>query len=50
MGLDEVEALATAVQEAVHPDANIILGLRLDKTEGDELQALIIATAIEIDK
>jgi cell division protein FtsZ len=50
VGLDEVEALATAVQEAVHPDANIILGLRLDKTEGDELQALIIATAIEIDK
>ena len=46
VGLDEVETLAAAVQELVHPDANIILGLRLDKSESDELQALIIATGI----
>lgn len=50
VGLDEVEVLATAVQEAVHPDANIILGLRLDAVEIDDLQVLIIATAPEIDK
>lgn len=50
VGLDEVEVLATAVQEAVHPDANIILGLRLDAVESDDLRVLIIAAALEIDK
>lgn len=50
VGLDEVEALATAVQEAVYPDANIIRGLRLDAVESDDLQVLIIATALKIDK
>ena len=44
--LDEVEELASAVREAVDPDANIILGLRLDEPEDADMQAMIIATGI----
>ncbi|MBQ9761879.1 MAG: hypothetical protein IJV82_02245 [Oscillospiraceae bacterium] len=50
VGLSAVEALATAVQEAVHPDANVIFSLRRDAVESNDLQVLIIATALEIDK
>lgn len=48
--LDEVEILSEAVREAVHPDANIIIGMRLDEMMGDDLQALIVATAIDGEK
>ena len=46
-GLDEVEILCAAVCEAVHPEANIIFGMREDDTLGDDMQAMIIATGIE---
>jgi cell division protein FtsZ len=46
VGLDEIENLSEAVRNAVHPDANIIIGLRLDERMGDDMQAMIIATAI----
>lgn len=36
--------------EAVDPDANIILGLRLDEQEDADMQAMIIATGIENSK
>lgn len=48
--LDEVEALSEAVRGEVHPDANIIIGMRLDEMMGDDMQALIVATAIEAAK
>lgn len=50
VGLDEVEIISEAVRSAVHPDANIIIGMRLDEKMGDDLQALIIATAIDSAK
>lgn len=50
VGLDEIEELASAVREAVDPDANIILGLRLDEQEDADMQAMIIATGIENSK
>lgn len=46
VGLDEIESLSEAVRAAVHPDANIIIGMRLDEMMGDDMQVLIIATAI----
>lgn len=46
-GLDEVEILCAAVREAVHPEANIIFGMREDDTLGDEMQAMIIATGLD---
>lgn len=45
-GLDEVEELCAAVREAVHPEANIIFGMREDDMLGDDMQAMIIATGI----
>lgn len=45
--LDEVEVLSEAVRAIVHPDANIIIGMRLDEMMGDDMQALIVATAID---
>ena len=47
MELDEVEVLSEAVRAAVHPDAVIIIGMRLDEMMGDDMQALIVATAID---
>ena len=46
-GLDEVEILCAAVREAVHPEANIIFGMREDDALGDDMQAMIIATGID---
>lgn len=50
LGLDEVKALTTAVQAIIHPNTNIIHGLWLGAVEGNDIRALIIATAIENDK
>ncbi len=44
MGLDDVEAAVTLVQEAAHPDANIIFGTIFDETLDDEIRVTVIAT------
>ena len=47
MGLEDVEAAADLVQEAAHPDANIIFGASFDETLQDEIRVTVIATGFE---
>ena len=50
MGLEDVEAAATLVQEAAHPDANIIFGATFDPSLEDEILVTVIATGFEDKK
>ncbi len=47
MGLEDVEAAANLVQEAAHPDANIIFGATFDPAMQDEIRVTVIATGFE---
>ena len=47
MGLEDVETAANLVQEAAHPDANIIFGATFDDTLEDEIRVIVIATGFE---
>ena len=47
IGLEEVEIAATMVQEAAHPDANIIFGATFDETMDDEICVTVIATGFD---
>ena len=47
MGLENVEAAANLVQEAAHPDANIIFGATFDPSMQDEIRVTVIATGFE---
>ncbi len=47
MGLEDVESAASLVQEAAHPDANIIFGATFDDTMQDEIRVTVIATGFE---
>ncbi len=47
MGLEDVEAAASLVQEAAHPDANIIFGATFDDTMDDQIRVTVIATGFE---
>ena len=47
MGLDDVEAAANLVQEAAHPDANIIFGASFDDSLQDEILVTVIATGFD---
>lgn len=47
LGLREVESAAKLVQEVVSKDANIIWGLTLDDTLGDEVSVTVIAAGFE---
>ena len=47
MGLEDVEAAANLVQEAAHPDANIIFGATFDDTMQDEIRVPVIATGFD---
>ena len=44
---DDVEAAASLVQEAAHPDANIIFGAAFDETMDDEIRVTVIATRFD---
>ena len=44
MSLEDVEAAACLVQEAAHPDANIIFGASFDDKLQDEIHVTVIAT------
>ena len=50
MGLDDIEAAATMVQTAAHPDANIIFGASFDETLADEIVVTVIATGFDEKK
>ena len=47
MGLDDVEAAASLVQEAAHPEANIIFGATFDDNMEDQIRVTVIATGFE---
>ena len=47
MGLEDVEAAANLVQEAAHPEANIIFGATFDPEMQDEIRVTVIATGFE---
>ena len=47
MSLDDIESAATLVQEAAHPDANIIFGAAFDETMDDEIRVTVIATRFD---
>ena len=50
IGLEEVEDAANLVQEAAHPDANIIFGAAFDESLEDEIRVTVIATGFEEDE
>ena len=47
MGLLEISEAAKVVQEAAHPDANIIFGANLDDTLTDQVWVTVIATRFD---
>ena len=47
IGLEEVETAANLVQEAAHPDANIIFGAAFDPDLEDEIRVTVIATGFD---
>ena len=47
IGLEEVETAANQVQEAAHPEANIIFGATFDEDLEDEIRVTVIATGFE---
>ena len=47
MDLEAVETAASLVQEAAHPDANIIFGATFDDSLDDEIRVTVIATGFE---
>ena len=47
MSLEDVEAAAGLVQEAAHPEANIIFGASFDPDMQDEIRVTLIATGFE---
>lgn len=47
MTLEDVEAAAGLVQEAAHPEANIIFGASFDSDMQDEIRVTLIATGFE---
>ncbi|HHU04965.1 MAG TPA: cell division protein FtsZ [Clostridiales bacterium] len=50
IGLEEVETAASLVQQAAHPEANIIFGAAFDDTMDDEIRVTVIATGFEDKK
>ena len=50
ISMDDVEAAAAMVQEAVHPDANTIFGAAFDEKMEDEIRVTIIATGFDEKK
>ena len=47
MDLEDVETAANLVQEAAHPDANIIFGATFDPNMEDEIRVTVIATGFD---
>jgi cell division protein FtsZ len=48
LGLFEINEAARLVQEAAHPDANIIFGAVIDDALGDEVRVTVIAAGFDV--
>ena len=44
---DEIQEIGTIIADAVHPEANVIMGMVYDEHAGDELRITVIATGID---
>ena len=47
IGLDDVEAAVSLIQQAAHPDANIIFGASFDENMDDEICVTVVATRFD---
>lgn len=47
IGLEDVESAANLIQEAAHPEANIIFGAAFDESMDDEIRVIVIATGFD---
>ncbi len=47
LGLHEISEASSIIQEAAHPDANIIFGAVIDETLQDEIRITVIATGFD---
>ena len=47
LGLHEISEAASIIQEAAHPDANIIFGAVVDENLADEIRITVIATGFD---
>ncbi len=47
LGLYEINDAAKLVEEAVHPDANIIFGAVIDDSLGDEVRVTVVAAGFD---
>jgi len=47
LGLFEINEAASLVQDAAHPDANIIFGTVIDDSLGDEVRVTVIAAGFD---
>jgi cell division protein FtsZ len=50
LGLHEINIASSLIQDAAHPDANIIFGTVVDESLRDELKVTVIATGFVSDK
>ncbi|WP_069334251.1 cell division protein FtsZ [Mycobacterium tuberculosis] len=48
LGLFEINEAASLVQDAAHPEANIIFGTVIDDTLGDEVRVTVIAAGFDV--
>lgn len=48
LGLFEINEAASLVQDAAHPDANIIFGAVIDDSLGDEVRVTVIAAGFDV--
>ncbi|CKP10289.1 cell division protein FtsZ [Mycobacterium tuberculosis] len=49
LGLFEINEAASLVQDAAHPDANIIFGTVIDDSLGDEVRVTVIAAGFDVN-
>jgi cell division protein FtsZ len=47
LGIHEINEAATLITEHVHPDANVIFGMSIDDTLGDEVRVTVIAAGFD---
>ena len=50
IGLEEIDAAASLIQNEAHPDARFIFGAIMDPALEDEMKVTVIATGFDIDK
>jgi cell division protein FtsZ len=47
LGIHEINEAASLITEVVHPDANVIFGMSIDDTLGDEVRVTVIAAGFD---